>query len=228
MSSKTVANGQTIFRDNVNPHAHNMFKLLIVIGLLLAAVFAVLAVIDPNGTKVGFCLIGIVMAVGSLYPIGCSDIVFDENTKTIFIIKRRWYYKSYSQFPPIGSFDDFVNASVRQQGPDSEPAFDIQLRFADGFRERGDHNFGEARDDKEQVAKEINEWWVTTTYYAANQQRQGQSGQTVQTVQVVVQPAAGGAGGGTQIVYGNAGDAAAPAAGPAVAQPVVQQDVQSQ
>lgn len=220
-SFKMTANGRTIFRDNVNPHAHRMFKILACIGLALAVTFGILCIIDPNGTKVGFALIGVVMAVGSLYPIGCSDIVFDDNTKTVYIIKRRWYYKSASQFPALGSYDDFKNVFVRKQDTgafEGEPHWDIQIVFTDGVRERGDNNLSAKPDEKTQVAKEINEWWTTTTFYAANQQRQPQAAQTVQTVQVVVQPAAVSAGGGGQIVYGNAGGGAPSTAGTSVAQ----------
>ena len=145
-------------------------------------------------------LFGSCFGTFGFYNVGSSEIVFDDNTKSIYLDNKRWCYqrKSTTELGPYSEFKECVlkeELSAHDGDGPRKMMYSIDFIFTDGPKNNGESDSG-GKEEKARTVASINEWWKTTPHYKANQPTQPQPVQMVltpmdqeveQPVQVVVQ-----------------------------------------
>lgn len=199
MSDKVTVNGLTTWAYP-QTNVAKVLLALIGVGCVCCGIYGISAsdeivIIVLMIVSIVFCSC---FATFSFYMVGSSEIVFDDNTKSIYLANKRCCFttKSTTDVGPYSEFKEAVlKEELRNEGRDGRLKMmcSIHLIFNDGPVPlgRSDDIWKEAMT---RTVASINEWWKTTPHYKAPVTQP-------QPVQVVVVQQTAVPVAGTQIAY---------------------------
>lgn len=159
------------------PHprtSNGIVKMIMIIGVI-CTIWGVISIL-VWGIQLEWdimALFGVICIIYGCKVVGSSVIVFDDNTKTIYIENKFWCYTKTATVT-LGKCNEFKECVLHTEdlSDDNVTAASNQIHFV--FLDGPHWNYGtklaEAGTDKkvlENTIHEINEWWKTTNYYIA-------------------------------------------------------------
>ena len=185
MSDKVTVDGLTIWNYPRSTMNSVIFALL---GAVLSGfgIYALATELFGSGTegKIGLVILilcGLPFVIIGSYSVGSSEIVFDDNTESIYLNKRSCccLKKSTKKMGPYSEFKECVLKEERKRGVDinvedyevethEAVVYSIDFIFSNSRKNIGTRD-SEQKEEKAKLATDINEWWKTTSYYEANQ-----------------------------------------------------------
>lgn len=169
MSGKASNDGQRIW----SYYRGSKLGFWLMVGLGSAVCVGAMYKLLTSSDGIGFVIIfagGILWILWASFIWGDTDIVFDDNTQSIYVRKKRCC-SNCSSNKKVGDYSAFKQCSVKEGressssgGRGSTKVYSLDFMFKDGSIYEGDNNpYGE--ETKYRIAQEINDWWKTTPYY---------------------------------------------------------------
>jgi len=189
------------------------FCLLVAIGcaFCIGAIYRLVSPSDSSDTSPSTMLVvlggGILWILFAFCLRGSSEIVFDDNTQSIYERRKR-FCSNCSSTKTVGQYATFQQCAVKERWESSDGGvgrsriYNLEFKFNDGTTyDGGKDHFHET--EMNQIAHEINEWWKTTPHYRSTHPVPTAPVQVVvqQPPNQVMMPVVGGRGPVTYVQY---------------------------
>jgi len=110
---------------------------------------------------------GVLWALMALFVWGNNDVVFDDQTQSIYILKKR-FCSTCSTTEKVGQYSGFQMCTVKEGWRGCTKVYSFNFIFEHGVTyEANADPYG--HETKYKIAQEINEWWKTNPFNKASQ-----------------------------------------------------------